>query len=264
MTTISWSVPTLVKGNLSWDKIKVYRGTDENDIASYLEIATIDREDTDGNDVVSYSDSTTGNGRNLFYIIRYYNSSSTALTKYFLTFFELTPRESRYVNSLRQMLDPIITSTILADGTFQEMTDEELILALSLALSWFNMYSPVTSFTLSSFPSYTAENANTSYDTCLLYLAQICFIMNKYMSLGFRDFTYNENGISLGQSFAPAMQAAFNQTRQIIDPLMSMAKLEFSDQAITGVGSVPMSISMGGGASKSMMNVLNIFSAMGR
>jgi hypothetical protein len=252
---IAWAIPFVIKEDSDYTRIRIYRGSDENDLNSYSQINEIDREDSNGNEILSYTDSDGLASPNHFYFIKYYSPSTGKLSRMGIAIFELTPKEQRLVDSLKQMLDPIITSKFNDDGSFEALSDTDLILGIRIAMSWFNSFSPVTYFNMATFPS--------TYEGVLLYLAQVSTLLNKYVGLSLRDFGYNDNGISLNQNFGPAIQQAISQSMGLVNSLLAIAKMEYAYGGM-GVGTVQLPISVGGQLSKGISGILNIFQSSGR
>lgn len=252
---IAWSLPKVIKDDSDYTRTKIYKGNDENNIDSFVEITEIDRQDSFGNEILTFVDTNPASSRSNFYFVRYYNVVNVKLSRINNCIFELSPKEQRLVDSLKQMLDPIITSKFNEDGSFEVLTDTDLMLGINLAMSWFNSYSPVTNFTLSYFP---ANN-----EAILLYLAQVSTLLNKYVGLSLRDFSYGDNGITLNQNFSPAIQQAISQTMVLVNSLLALVKMEYVSDGV-GLGTLQLPIGMGGQISKGISNILNVFNMSGR
>ena len=236
---ISWSIPYQILQDPTYDYINIYRGSDENDISSYKIINIIPRWRCDNKEweIDSFCDQEGNEG--YYYFVKYTDNNGK-LSKMLLTVFDLTPKQQRWVNQLRQMLDPIITSSILADGTMRPMSDTDLMLGINMALDYFNNYSPITDFTFANFPK------GGGYEFPILMFAQVFTIMGKYLGLSLRDFSYSDNGLSLNQSFSPALQTAIKQILDIVNPLIQKAKMDFSDGLAQGLGSTQWMVGTSG------------------
>lgn len=250
--TISWNTPYPILQNPDLKYINIYQGTDENKLSSYEVIAKIDR--WINNDLEKEIDTyTVENGTdNLFYFVRYSDEQNN-LSKILLTNFELSPKELRWVENLRSMLDPIICSSILADGTMRPLSDSDLMLGIRMALDYFNNYSPVTDFTFANFPK------GGGYEYLILMLSCYFALMSKFVGLSLRDFSYSDNGLSLNQSWGPAVKNAMDQIMAIINPLMQRSKIEFSDGLATGLGSTNWAVGVNGRMSTppEIFNIIN-------
>lgn len=250
--TISWNIPYPIMQNPTYTKINVYRGTDENNINSYTKIATLERwvNGNVENEVDTYCDTKGDNTK--FYFVRYTDGGS-ALSKILLTSFELSPKEQRWVEQLRQMLDPIICSSILEDGTMRPMSDADLMLGIKMALDYFNTYPPMTDFTFANFPS------GGGYEFPVLMFAQVFTLLGKYIGLSLRDFSYSDNGLSLQQNnWGQAVGQAIDKILGILNPLMQKTKMDFSDSLGTSVGSSMWAVGTNGMISGMTSSVFNI------
>lgn len=256
MLTITWTLPYIILQDPKYTKINVYRGTDENDESSYKIIATLDRwVDNDyEKEVTTYTDPSGNNQR--FYFVKYTNNEENIFSNMLLTAAILTPKQQRWVNSLRDMLDPIITSRILDDGTMQPLSDTDLFLGINMALDYFNNYSPVTDFTYATFPK------GGGYEFIILMFAQVFTIMNKFIGLSMRDFSYSDNGLSLNQQFTPALTTAMDKILGIINPLMQKIKMDFSIDASATLGSTMYAIGMSGRMGQFPAEVFSIFRSL--
>ena len=249
--TISWNIPYPILQNPDYTKINIYRGTNENDINSYTVIASIDR--WVNGDVEKETDTyydAQGNDT-LYYFVRY--TDGARLSKILLTNFELSPKEQRWVEQLRQMLDPIICSTILEDGTMRPMSDADLMLGIRMALDYFNTYPPMTEFTFANFPK------GGGYEGTILMFAQVFTLLGKYIGLSLRDFSYSDNGLSLNQNnWGQAVGNAIDKILGILNPLMQKTKMDFSDSLGTSVGSSMWAVGTNGMISGMTSSVFNI------
>lgn len=252
---ITWSLPKVIKDDTDYTQIQVSRGTDENNLDTFAVISTIDRLDISGNEILSYIDTDPLALTSNFYFVRYYDVVNVKFSRMSICIFELTPKEQRLVDSLRSMLDPIINSKFNDDGSFEALSDTDMMLGIKISVGWFNSYSPVTGFSLSNFPK---DN-----ESILLYMAQIATLLNKYVGLSLRDFGYSDNGISLTQNFAPAIQQAISQSMSLVNSLLALTKMEYASDGC-GVGTLQLPIGMGGAISKGISSILNVFSMSGR
>ena len=250
---ISWSIPYNILQDASYTSINIYRGKNENDESSYDLISTIDRwvNNDPTQEVDTYTDST-GN-ESFYYFVRYKQDNGT-LSKILLTTFDLNPKQIRLVTSLRKMLDPIITSEILQDGTMRPLTDTDLMQGINMALGFWNTYPPVTQFNLASFPK--------EYESMLLLFAQYFSILNKALGLQLRDFSYSDNGLSLNQQFTPAIQNALSNIMGFLQPLMQKTKMDFSLGSAGYLGSTMFSIGMNGRMGTYPIDLFSLFRSL--
>lgn len=248
MTTIQWTVPAGLVGTSNYDKIRIFRSSQEQ--TGYVQIAEI----ASGAPtfVLSYDDVSADNGRDKYYLMKYYDSTALQETKYYLCIFELTPREMRLVAMLRNMLGSIVTTDPV---TLQQLTDEELSAGITLGIQYFNVYPPITSFTIDNFPK--------DYEVLLLYGAQIMTLLNKYIGLAITDFNYNDNGLSLNLDRGQKVNQAIQQSTAWYNQLVTLGKLEFAYTG-EGLGTLQLPVSVGGNIARGVSNLLDIFQSAGR
>ena len=247
-TQINWSIPYTILQDPSYTTINIYQCKEES--GNYVVIANIDRwVNNDPTQEVNTYTVDTG----YYYYVRYKKDNGT-LSKILLTTFELTPKELRLVESLRKMLDPIISSDILQDGTMRPMEDVDLMMGINMSLGFWNTYPPTTEFTLDSFPK--------NYEYILLMFAQYFTLLNKMLGLELRDFSYSDNGLSLNQSFTPAIQNALAQILGFLNPLLQKTKMEFSVGSASFLGSTMFSIGMNGRMGTFPIDLLQMFRSL--
>lgn len=250
---ISWSIPYNILQNAEYTSINIYRGTNESDDSSYVLLTNIDRwvNNDPTQEVDTYTDD---NGKETeYYYVRYKKDNGT-LSKILLTTFDLNPKQLRLVNSLRKMLDPIITSDILQDGTMRPMEDVDLMMGINMALGFWNSYPPTTEHTIANFPK--------QYESILLMFAQYFTILSKMLGLEIRDFSYSDNGLSLNQQFTPAIQNALTQILGFINPLMQKTKMEFSTGSASWLGSAQFSVGLNGRLGTYPLSIISIFRSL--
>ena len=247
---ISWTIPYTILQDPSYTTINIYRGKDETKESSYELIANIDRwiNNDKTQEVDTYTDEEGKQSE--FYYVRYKKDNGT-LSKILLTVFELNPKELRWVGQLRNMLDPIITSVILQDGTMRPMSDTDLMLGINMALGFWNSYPPTTEHSVTTFPK--------EYEYMLLMFAQYFSILNKMLGLELRDFSYSDNGLSLNQNFTQAIQNALSQILGFLNPLLQKTKMEFSMGSVAWLGSAQYAIGLNGRMGQFPIDLLCMF-----
>lgn len=250
---ISWTIPYTILQDPSYTTINIYRGKDETKESSYELIANIDRwiNNDKTQEVDTYIDETGKQSE--FYYVRYKKDNGT-LSKILLTVFELNPKELRWVGQLRNMLDPIITSVILQDGTMRPMSDTDLMLGINMALGFWNSYPPTTEHSVTTFPK--------EYEYMLLMFAQYFSILNKMLGLELRDFSYSDNGLSLNQNFTQAIQNALAQILGFLNPLLQKTKMEFSMGSVAWLGSAQYAIGLNGRMGQFPIDLLCMFRSL--
>lgn len=250
---ISWTIPYTILQDPSYTTINIYRGKDETKESSYELIANIDRwiNNDKTQEVDTYTDEEGKQSE--FYYVRYKKDNGT-LSKILLTVFELNPKELRWVGQLRNMLDPIITSVILQDGTMRPEQDTDLLIGIKMALSFWNSYPPTTEHTVATFPK--------EYEYMLLMFAQYFSVLNKALGLQIRDFSYSDNGLSLNQQFTPAIQNALSNIMGFLQPLIQKTKMEFSLGSSAWLGSASYSIGLNGRMGQFPIDLLCLFRSL--
>lgn len=253
-TQISWTIPYNILQDDSYTTINIYRGKDETDDSSYEIIANIDRwvNNDPTQEVDTYTDEH-GNQTDYYYYVRYKKDNGT-LSKILLTVFDLNPKELRWVGQLRKMLDPIITSDILQDGTMRPEQDVDLLIGIKMALGFWNSYPPTTEHTIATFPK--------EYEYMLLMFAQYFSVLNKALGLQIRDFSYSDNGLSLNQQFTPAIQNALSNIMGFLQPLIQKTKMEFSMGSAAWLGSAQYAIGLNGRMGQFPIDLLCMFRAL--
>lgn len=250
---ISWSTPYTILQNPDFTSIEIYRGTNEDDISTYSTIANIERwKEGDLQKEINTFVDTDGDSK-FFYLVKY-KKEDGELSKSLLTTFELTPKQLRWVNSLRKMLDPIISSDILQDGTMRPMEDVDLMMGINMALGFWNSYPPVTEHNIGNYPK--------EYEYMLLMFAQYFTLLNKMLGLELRDFSYSDNGLSLNQNFTGAIQNALQQILGFLNPLIQKTKMEFSVGSVNWLGSSQYSIGMNGRMGAFPIDLLMMFRSL--
>lgn len=267
--TISWSIPQNILKDEHYTAICIFKGTDEGDLNSYKQIDTIDRWESTVSEtgekeweyeqeILTYTDLAQSDTENIFYYVKY-KTDSGKMSKMLLTFFEMSPRQVRFCDELRNLLDPIITSIIQIDGTFKSMSDEDLMAGIKLAISYFNSYIPGSTFKLETFPQ--------KYEGIMMLYAMLFTIVYKSIGLEMRDFSYSDNGLSLNQQFTPALQNAISNLNNLLNGFLDKLAMEFSvgDLTYYSVGSYPFAMSggrltAGGGIGSDILNVYNSIS----
>lgn len=251
-TKISWTIPVSIQGAANYDQIQIYRSSSEVTPFSLIDTIPSGVASCPPVFVTSYTDNTAGNDRNQYYGVRFYDSVGMVQSNFVPSFLELTPKESRLVYTLREMLGSVLTSDPLTGVQF---TDQQLLIDIELALNAFNIYPPVTSFTIENFPS--------DYEVMLMYLAQMFALVNKYLGLSINDYNYNDNGIALNIDRGAKINTAIANVQKIVNDLLAIIKLEFAFQG-ESIGTLQLPVGIGGAISRGVSNILDVFNSMGR
>jgi len=251
-TLITWPIPAMVAGQPQYDQIHIYRADAEP--GPYTLIGTIQSgvANCPPAFVTSFADTTSGNGGDKFYNVRFFDSTASQETTLIPAAPEMSPVQTRLVYQLRSMLGSVMTVNPM---TGQPLTDQELLMGINMGICAFNIYPPVTDFTADNFPH--------CYQVMLLYLAQLFTMMNLYLGFSINDFNYSDNGISLNIDRGAKINVAIANVQKIVNDLLAIIKLEF---AFTGssVGTLQLPVGIGGSVSRGVSNILDIFNSMGR
>ena len=241
---IEWKVPCSIQddGSAKWDKVNIYRAPSES--SEYVCIDTIDS--AAGNIWIdTYNDTSSSANRMLAYLIKYYSTLNDAETKWYLTLYQLTPREQRLVEEVKLRLDRF---------TKLDLTDKEVRGGLQLALQHFNLRSPQTQYTLENFP--------LTHEIFLILGAQFMTILQKYLDVATRDFSASDSGLSLNIDRGSKMQYAMDKAMATYSELVVVAKLDLAAPMGMGVGTLQLPISLGTNLGANIMNVLNVFNTV--
>lgn len=244
---IEWIVPDDIKPLIaSYTKVRIYRSEQEN--TGYELIDEIDS--TIGAAFVdSYQDLTALDSQRFayYYLVTYYKPSlPTAETKWFITFFQFTPREQRLIDEVKTSVSPFIAC---------KMTDKDFRAGLLLSLQLYNTYSPVTNFNFDNFPS--------NHEPLIVYGAQMTTLFIRYLGVAITDFSYTDQGITLSLDRGSKIKQAIDNVTAMYNQMMFFAKIEQAFDA-AGVGTLQLPVSIGGNLSSGLLGILDIFNAVGR
>ena len=201
-----------------------------------------------GNWVVYWEDTTQQmtSKDSYYYLVRYYDTTNSLESKYYLTWKSPTPKETRLIQFVRGFVTPWVS---------QFLTDDDIRGGIILAMNYINLQPPQTSFTLDSFP--------TLYEPLLYMGAGIFTLLFKYLNIAITDFNYSDNGLSLNVDRGAKVKQAIDQLLAMYNQMLSLSKLEFSWGG-SSVGTVQLPIGLGGNIQRGIMNVLDIFTSVGR
>lgn len=238
---VRWVHPSDLTSN--YDKSKITRAGNED--GPYAVLTEIETFDSNGNANLTFVDQT-GTLQN-FYVIRYRDSTTgLEFSDFSLGYFPFTPKEKRIVSFIGGWVPEVFKPDI---------TDFDIRFSLNLALNDFNVYPPATSFTLGSFP--------TSYEQFLVAGTQIHIMRQKFLKVAIRDYTGSDSGLTLAIDRGAKIKTAEDQLMVDYRAVISMAKWNFQCQGV-GLGTVPLPVSVGTSLNRGLLNVLDIFNAMGR
>ena len=201
-----------------------------------------------GNWVVNWDDTTRAmtSKDSYYYLVRYYDVTNDTESKYYLTWKSPTPKEARFIQFVRGFVTPWVS---------QFLTDDDIRGGIVLALNYINLQPPQTGFSLDDFPQL--------YEPLLYMGAGIFTLLFKYLNIAITDFNYSDNGLSLNVDRGAKVKQAIDQLLVMYNQMVSLSKLEFSWGG-SSVGTVQLPIGLGGNIQRGIMNVLDIFTSVGR
>lgn len=246
---INWVVPADIQtaGTAFYDQIAIYKSASEN--TGYTLLISVSSKDPFANFITSYIDTTTPslNKDEFYYLIQFSKTSAPAFqSKYFPTYFSLTPRELRLTTQLKSYLSTFIAS---------KLSDEDLRQGFQLALQAFNILPPITGFTIDDFPR--------EYEPLLIAGAQIYSLLFRYLSIAITDFSYSDQGLSLNIDRGAKIKTAVDQLLANYNGLVTTAKMEFAFTG-EGLGTIQLPIGLGGNIGRGILNIADLFTALGR
>lgn len=184
---------------------------------------------------------------NYYYIVKYVTADRDYESKFYLTRKSLSPKEQRLVNYLKNWLSPWLTNCL---------TDDEIRAGIIFALQNLNIKSPVTYFSIETLPFIL--------ESTLMMGAAIYSMMYKYLGIAFTDVSYSDNGVSVTIDRGGKIQNAIDKATAYYDKIIDVAKLHYIQPGCS-VGSIPLSLSLGGRLPGNIMGALsNLFNAIGR
>jgi len=230
--SIEWKVPSFVIEDGSYDKVNIYRSETENGEYEYID--TIDALSGDTY-INTYTDETEEASRHKYYLIKYYKTIDDVESKWLTTFFNLTPKEKRLVDQIRGYIDSF---------TKIKLSDFDVRNGIFLAISQFNLRSPITNFTLDNFPK--------ELEFFLIMLGSFQTILSKYLDVSIRDYSSSDSGLSLNIDRGSKLINALNQLQGQYDSLITIVKLNYAPSPI-GLGTIALPISLGGNLGRNIM-----------
>ena len=255
---VNWTTPLDIAadGVATWDYIRIYRSGSEN--GTYTLQAQFPSQ-ISGSWVTTWDDTTHSMSEkdDLYYLTRYYNFISQKESKFYLTWKTLSPKEQRLVNTVKCIITPWIS---------QFCTDDDIRGGIILAMNAINMYPPTTNFTIDTFPA-TLEPLLTSG-------AAAFSLMFRYLGVAITDLSYSDMGFSLSIDRGTKVKEAITQLMNFAgfggpggnsgsNSLLALAKMEYVSMGAS-VGTLQLPISIGGNLNKGMLNVLDLFTSLGR
>lgn len=241
--TVQWVIPSGVTSAL-YDTVNIYRSSVES--ADYVLLTSLSF--LDGSTPrTSYVDTTvTISAKDSWnYMVLFSNSVSGAVSDSVIAFKALTPREQRLVYQLRESLSRFITN---------RLADEEIRQYLVQGLGAFNVYSPVTDFSL--------YDLDQNMEPLVLLSAQIIGVAHNLLGIGLTDISYNDNGIQVTTNRIDKLTQTFDKVSKAYNELLAVAKLEYATGP-AGVGTVQIPIGFAGKIGN-VLQALDMFAAAPR
>lgn len=242
---IGWTIPLDIASRTDIDKINIYRSTAQDN--GYSLLTNINAK-SGADYITSYVDTDASASRQMFYLVSFVSTLAGSESPYHITFFDLLPSEAVLVEQVRRTIPAILQSTL---------TNEDYLNGLNLALQIFNNYPPQTYFTLQTMPS--------THLVFLIGLAQMLALASRYLPLSIRDFRYSEpGGVVMDIDRGSKITEAINVITKVYTQYLPLIKLDFSADFPMALGTVQLPLSMGGIVSRGLLNILDIFTAVGR
>ena len=238
---VRWNLPTDLNTTL-YDKTRVYRcTTEQGEYELAQEINTVES----GSAVYRWVD-PTGSRSNYYYVKYFATSTSEESPNFLVAYFPLTPREVRMYQLISGWFPDIFKGDI---------SEVEFGYCLRMSLNMFNVHPPMTNFDFDSFPA--------NYEQMLLWGCIVTICMMKYLKLSIRDFSYSDMGFSLNIDRGAKIKQAMEDINKLYLQTISMDKWAFLKPGL-GIGTIQMPWSFGGQMPRGMMNMLDVFTSLGK
>ena len=245
---IAWTIPIEIKEKWNVDRVNIYRSNKINEGYSLINSINVvnqkiptEYKDADGR-------------RDYFYLVTFVSAPPESQeSNYHLTYFYPNPNELRYIYILKSYLpDYLKTNSIIG-----EFTDWDYLNGLNLGLQYFNSYPPITYFTLNNFPR--------QYEFIIIGTSLMFAIVGKFLPVSARDWSYSEpGGVTMQYDRGGKLQAAFEMVNKMYSQYISLIKMDLSIDNVQGFGTIPLPLSLGGVIPQGVLNVLSLFTSIGR
>jgi hypothetical protein len=244
---ITWKIPTDIVSTTNYDRIRIYRSTSQNQNYVLIDASgNVDptssgiasRVDATGEWVTSFTDNTRSMGQrdSTYYLMKFYDQTNNRESKFYLTFYAMTPHEARIILSTRNFLSPFIANCL---------DDEDLRGGLILALQYFNAYPPSTSFGIDDLPAYCEP---------FLHIGTAIFsLLYRYLGIAMTDFGYSDMGLSLTLDRGSKIQIAVDKVMKLYDQLVPVVKYNFIE-SYSGIQTLQLPISIGSNLNRGLLN----------
>jgi hypothetical protein len=244
-TSVSWTIPKEISSRSDLDFIKIFRSSSVDQ--DYVLLDTMPSGPA-GSLTTSYMDTSNGNARSMYYLVSFVATATPFESAFHITFFPPLPSELMLIEQVKRSIPPVLQSSL---------TDEDYLNGLNMAIQIFNVYPPETYFTLNNFPK--------SHLFFIIGLAQMLSLASRFLTLSIRDFRYSEpGGVVMDIDRGSKINDAIGIITKVYTQYLPLVKLDFSSDSITGLGTVQLPLSMGGIVNRGLLNILDIFTAVGR
>jgi len=244
-TSVAWTIPKAIASRTDLDKINVYRSQSQN--SGYSLLTSIPSGPPNAL-ATSFFDTSPGNSDSMYYLVTFVSTASTFESSFHITYFALLPSEILMIEHLKRSVPPVIQPFL---------QDDDYVNGLNLAVQIFNAYPPQTNFTLENFPK--------SHMVFVDGLAMILTLASRFLTISIRDFRYSEpGGVVMDINRGEKISEAINNIMKVYTQYLPLIKLDFSAEFPTALGTVQLPLSMGGVVSRGLLNILDIFTAVGR
>ncbi len=220
--TIEWIASTALNANLTYS-VNIYRST-AGENGDYSLIDTISAGPS--NTTTTYTDS---NGDNSYYYLVRYIPAGGSEGSNVLARIQPTVREQRIRDHIYNLLPEVVKVRIDANKT--QVRD-----AITNALSMVNAHAPVTSYTITSM--------NASYETAVIFAAQLLLYLEHLLQISIRDFSYGVSGISLSIDRGAKMNQTITQLTTYWNNYLKSVKFNDYPNGV-GVGSSALAVPQG-------------------
>lgn len=245
---IGWSIPEEISKNPSINRIKVYRSAGEN----YGYELLPNMIDFPAGSQIPNTYKDDNGSRSYYYLVTFCDTVSGYESSYHVTFYSPLPRELRLINLLKKSFPDILNKSPI----FNQLTDEDYLSGLNLAVQMFNVHPPATNFNLLNFPK--------SHEFFLIGFAQLLTLTSRYLPISIKDWSYSEpGGVTMSITRGDKVNQAIAIITQTYSQYLPLVKLDFAGDYPVGFGTIPLPLSMGGAISRGALNILNLFNMGG-
>jgi hypothetical protein len=245
---IAWNIPIEIKEKWNVAKVNIYRSNKLNEGYEFIQSL-----DVVNNEIPTEYKDPNGK-RDYYYLVTFVSAPPESKeSNYHLTYFYPNPNELRYIYILKSSIpDYLKTNTVIG-----EFTDYDYLTGLNLGLQYFNSYPPLTYFTLNNFPR--------QYEYILIGTALMFTVVCKYLPVSARDWTYSEpGGVTMQYDRGSKFQTAFDMIQKMFSQYIMLIKMDLSIDNVQGFGTIPLPLSLGGVIPQGVLNILNLFTSIGR